>query len=159
MDDTLNFESRSNGRPLNGLTFYRPMRRRLLIIASVFLILVAIGIGGALFAINRAVESRNGPIHRFPFPAEETFLTDDRAAAIGREVMNRDRYPESAWRMRQDDRSKAPDGRSDRFFLRNTLDPDQGVVSFFCDQSPTPTRYVNIEVRNGEVTAQGTLGK
>src|SRR5678815_4254583 len=107
------------------------MRRRLLIIASMFLTLVIIGVGGALFAINRAIESRNGPIHRFPFPARETFLTDDRAAAIGREVMNRDGYTESTWRMLEDDRSKAPDGRPDRFFLRNILDPNQGVVSFF----------------------------
>jgi hypothetical protein len=73
--------------------------------------------------------------------------------------MNQDGFPESGWRMMEDDRSKAPDGRPDRFFLRNTIDPNQGVVSFYCEKSQTPTRYVNIEMKNGEVTAQGTLGK
>ena len=65
------------------------MRVRLLILGGILLAVVAVGVGGILSAINRATDSRSGPVHRFPVPAGEIFLTDDRAAAIGREVMNR----------------------------------------------------------------------
>ena len=133
--------------------------RRLVIIASICLTLVLVGVGGILLAINRAVDSRSGPVHRFAVPAGETFLTDDRAAAIGREVMNRDGFPETTWKLMNDDRTKAPDGRPDRFLTRNTINPNQGSVYFHCNNSPTPQRFVNIELRDGEITAQGTLGK
>jgi hypothetical protein len=60
------------------------MRRRpLLIIASVFLALIVVGVGGMFFAINainRAIESRNGPVHRFQIAATQAFLTDEEAA-------------------------------------------------------------------------------
>ena len=135
------------------------MRRRLLIIASAGLALVVVGVGGIFFAINRAIDSRSGPVHRFPVSAGETFLTDDRAATIGREVMNRDGFPEPAWKLMTDDRTEAPDGRPDRFLTRNTINPNRGCVSFHCDNSPTPDRFVNIELRDGKFTAQGTLGK
>ena len=135
------------------------MRRRPLIIAGVLVALVGVGVGGLLFAICRAVDSRSGPVHRFPLPAGETFLTDDRAAAIGREVMNRDGFPESEWRLMNDDRTKAPDGRPDQFLTRNTINPSEGSVYFYNANSPTPQRFVNIELRDGTITAQGTLGK
>jgi hypothetical protein len=138
---------------------YCTMRRRVFIIAGVVLALVGAGVGGILLAIDHAINSRSGPVHRFPIEAGETFLADDRAAAIGREVMNRDGFPESAWKLMNDDRSKAPDGRPDQFLLRNGTNADHGVVWFHCDSSPTPERYVNIELRDGEIKAQGTLGK
>jgi hypothetical protein len=58
-----------------------------------------------------------------------------------------------------DNRRKDPDGRPNRFLARNTINPNQGSVYFHCENSPTPQRSVNIELRDGEVTAQGTLGK
>ena len=94
-----------------------------------------------------------------PYPRAKPFLTDDRAAAIGREVMSRDGFPESAWKLMSDDRTKAPDGRPDQFLTRNTINANQGYVYFRCENSPTPQRFVNIEQRDGEITAQGTLGK
>ncbi len=135
------------------------MPQRFPIIASIVLALIVVGVGGIYFAISRAVESRSGPIHRFAIPSGETFLTDDRAAVIGREVMNRDGFPESAWKLMTDDRAKAPDGRPDQFLTRNPSNPNEGFVYFHCDNSPTPQRFVNIELREGEITAQGTLGK
>jgi hypothetical protein len=135
------------------------MRRRPLIIATICLTLIVVGVGGILFAINRAIDSRSGPVHRFSVPAGETFLTDDRAATIGREVMNRDGFPESAWKLMTDDRTKAPDGRPDQFLTRNTINPNQGYVYFHCDNSPTPQRFIQIKLRDGEITAQGSLGK
>ena len=140
---------------------YPPDRsmRRLLKITSVVVALAA-GVGGILFAIGYAIsESRRGPVHRFPLPAGETFLTDDRAAAIGREVMNRDGFPEAAWKLMTADDGKAPDGRPDRFLSRNTVDANQGTLHFHCENSPTPERFVRIELRDGEITARGTLGK
>ena len=135
------------------------MRRRLLVIATTLLALVVIGVGGILFAIKHAIDARSGPVHRFPAPAGETFLTDDRAAAIGREVMNRDGFPESEWKLMTDDRTKAPDGRPDQFLTRNTINPNQGYVYFHCNDSPTPQRFIQVELRDGEITAQGSLGK
>jgi hypothetical protein len=135
------------------------MRRRLVIITSISLALIVVGVGGILFAINRAIDSRSGPVHRFPVAAGETFLTDDRAATIGREVMKRDGFPESAWKLMTDDRTKAPDGRPDQFLTRNTINPNQGSVYFHCDNSAAPQRFVNIELRDGQIMAQGTLGK
>ena len=58
-----------------------------------------------------------------------------------------------------DDRTTAPDGRPDRFLTRNTSDANQGYVYFHCDNSPTPQRIVQIELRGAEIIAQGTLGK
>ena len=42
---------------------------------------------------------------------------------------------------------------------KNTINPNQGYVYFYCANSPTPQRFVNIELRDGTITAQGTLGK
>jgi hypothetical protein len=135
------------------------MRRRLLILASIVLTVVVVGVGGILFAINRAIDARSGPVHHFPVPAGETVLTDARAATIGRDLMNRDGFPESAWKLMTDDRTKAPDGRPDQFLTRNTINSNQGYVYFYCENSPTPQRFVNIGFRDGQITAQGTLGK
>jgi hypothetical protein len=129
------------------------MSRRL-IIAIAVLTPIVVGIGGSVFlaidrAADRAIESRSGPVHRFPLAAGRASLTDQDAARLARDVMNRDGLPEPAWWMEVDDRPKAPDDRSDRFF----------AVAFWCDDSPTPRRFVHIEVRNGEVVARGVFGK
>jgi hypothetical protein len=150
------------GRQMSSVSFKSrspDLRRRFLAIATVVLALIVIGVGATFFAINRAIESGSAPVHRFPVSSGESFLTNDRAAAIAREVMNRDGFPESAWRLMNDDRTKAPYGRPDQFLTRNTINLDQGCVSFHCESSPTPDRFVNIELRDGEITAQGSLGK
>ena len=145
-------------RPLNGMTFYGPMRRRITI-ASIVIALVVASVGGILLRINRAIESLSGPIYHFPVPAGESFLTDDRAAVVAREVMNRDGYPEAAWKLLGDDRTKAPDGRPDRNMARNGINPNRGFVSFYSANSRPHQRFVSIEIHDGEITAQGTLGK
>ena len=138
-------------------------RRRRLIATSVALALIVIAAVGIVLAINRAVDrvidSRSGPVHHFPIPAGETFLTDDRAAAIGREVMNRDGFAESDWELMTDDRSKAPDGRRDPSTTFRTGGAHQVSVRFHCPTSPTPIRYVNVEWREDEITARGVFGK
>ena len=132
------------------------MQRRLLTTASILLALIAIGVVGIVFALNQTIESGSGPVHRFPLLEGETFLTDERAAAIGREVMNRDGFPEAEWKLASDDRSKAPNGRPDQFLTRNTIDPNQGYVSFYSGNS---ARFVSVELRDGTITAAGSLGK
>jgi hypothetical protein len=134
------------------------MRRRL-IIASIFLGVIVAGVAGILFAINRTIESRNGPVYHFTVPKEETFLTDDRAASVAREVMNRDGLPESAWELMKDNRTRSPDDRPDQYLTRGTINSNQGSVHFYCANAPRPQRYVNVELRNGEITAQGSFGK
>ena len=135
------------------------MRRRLITIACALMALAVLAVGGMLYALNRGTNARLGPIHRFAAPAEEQFLTDDRAVVIAREVMKRDGFPESAWKLMQDDRSTAPNGRPDLYLVRNAHDPNGGMIYFHCDNSPPPQRFVHLELRNGEITARGELGK
>lgn len=134
------------------------MKPRRLIIASI-LTLIALGVGSYVVAINRAIEARHGPVHRFRVAADPALLTDEEAGRLAREVMTRDGYPEAAWRMMEDDRSKAPDGRPDRFLCRNADNPNHGVVAIHCEEPPGGARFVRLEMSNGEVTGQGTLGK
>ncbi len=135
------------------------MRRRVFIIAGTLMAIAVLTVGGMLYAIHRAENARLGPVHRFPVLAGESFLSDERAVEIAREVMKRDRLPESAWKLMEDDRTKAPDGRPDRYLSRNLDDPNIGMIAFYSDHSQTPTRYVNLEFRNGEITARGAFGK
>jgi len=135
------------------------MQRRLLIVTGIILTLIVVGIAGVLLAVNHAIDARSGPIHHFAVPAGETFLTDERAAAIGRDVMELDGYPKSTWTLMTDDRTKAPDGRPDQYLTRNSINANRGFVYFYSASSPTPQRFVNIELRNGEITGQGSLGK
>jgi hypothetical protein len=135
------------------------MRRRVIIIAGTLMALAVLAVGGMLYAINRGMNARLGPVHRFAAPAGESFLTDERAVVIAREVMKRDRFPESAWKLMEDDRTKAPDGRPDRYLTRNLNDPNDGMIYFHCDNSPTPQRFVHLEFRNGEIAARGEFGK
>jgi hypothetical protein len=135
------------------------MRRRVIIIAGIVLALAALSVGGMLYAINRGMNARLGPVHRYSAAAGEQFLTEEHAVVIAREVMNRDGFPESAWKLMEDDRSKAPDGRPDRYMVRNVDDPNRAMIYFHCDNSPTPQRFVHLEFRNGQITAQGELGK
>ena len=121
--------------------------------------LAIIGVGSVLFRINLAANARLGPLHRFTASGGDTFLTEEHAIAIARDVMNRDGFPESAWRMMEDDRSKAPDGRPDRYVVRNDDNPNRGMIYFHCDSSPTPQRFVHVEFRGDQIEAQGELGK
>jgi hypothetical protein len=135
------------------------MRRRVIIIAGTLIALAALTVGGMLYAINRGMNARLGPLHRFPASAGESFLTDERAVVIAREVMKRDGFPESAWKLMEDDRTKAPDGRPDRYLTRNLNVPNDWMIYFHCDNSPTQQRFVHLEFRNGEITARGEFGK
>ena len=135
------------------------MRRRLITTACALMALVLLAVSGMLYALNRATNARLGPIHRFAAPAGEQFLTDDRAVVIAREVMRRDGFPESAWKLIQDDRSQAPNGRADVYLVRKPNDPNGGMIYFHCDNSPMPQRFVHVELRDGEITARGELGK
>jgi len=138
--------------------FYCPMRHRITI-ASIVLTLIVASVGGILLRIHRAIESLSGPVHHFSVPASESFLTDERAAAVAREVMNRDGYPEAGWKLMEYDHTKAADGRPDRNMTRNSVNPNRGTVYFYSANSPTPQRFVGIELQDGKITAQGTLGK
>ena len=131
-----------------------PMGRRPRIPTIVFMLVLSLGIGGAAYAISRAVtlsralDSRSGPVHRFPLPAGRATLVNEEASRLAREVMHRDGYPAPAWRMVDDDRRTSAHARNGLF-----------AFAFWCEDSPTPNRYVRIEVRGGEVVGQGTLGK
>jgi hypothetical protein len=133
--------------------------QRALILGGAGLVLLVLGVIGLRYMVHHAVDSALGPVHRFPVPEGETFLTDDRAAAVAREVMNRDGYPETAWRLLEDGRSKSPDGLPDVYLARNASNPNQGYVTFRSDDAAQPQRTVNLELRDGEIEASGRLVK
>ena len=111
------------------------MRRRLLIIATFAVALVAAIASGGRWEIkhlaNAVVEYRYGPTHRFPLKAAgSTFLTDSRALSLAREVMSADGYLPSEWEPIEDRRTKAPDGSADIYIARNGLEPNGGFITF-----------------------------
>jgi hypothetical protein len=135
------------------------MRRKSLNFASILLALAGIAIGAVIVAVKSENDRRSGPVHHFPVLPGETFLAEDRAITITREVMSRDGLVESRWMIVPDDRSKAPDGRPDRYLFRNGQNLNRGMIHFHLDGARMSDRLVTIEWGNGEITAQGTFGK
>ena len=119
----------------------------------------AIAVVSLWWSLDRAMAARLGPVYRFDAAANETFLTDDRAVEIARVVMRQDGLPESAWKLMEDDRTTAPDGRRDRYLIRYPDDPNRGMVYFHCDHTSTPQRFVHVEFRDRAITARGEFGK
>ncbi len=67
---------------------------------------------------------------RRPWPAGAAFLTETEALRIADLAMEAAGYPTSGWLPLKDDRSQAPDGRPDEYLVRNTIDPNDGMIMF-----------------------------
>ena len=116
-------------------------------------ILVAILLLAAVFVgfgwMDRHIKNaRSGPVHSFQMNPLPAFVSDDLALTKAREVMTADGYDMSVWRPHEDDRTMAPDGTKDKYFVRNAIRPNDGFVLF---QDPTlkqsnPQRIIRIEL-------------
>jgi hypothetical protein len=134
------------------------MRRRLLYAAGIVFTLGVVCAIALLVAVQRSLDARNGPTHHFAARAGDTFLMEDHALELARQVMSRDGFSDEEWTVLSDDRSNAPDGRADEYMVRNPDNPNNAVLAFVAGTTKQ-TRFIHIEWRNGEVVAQGTLGK
>ncbi|HUB27758.1 MAG TPA: hypothetical protein VL992_20205 [Tepidisphaeraceae bacterium] len=138
------------------------MKRKSLYTIGVAIVLLMAGAAVSLnYAINQAIAARYGPVYRFPIPSGEKFLTDKTAESISRQVMKQDGFSASDWTLVTDERTWAPDGEADHYLVRNT-DPNQGFVGFYCASAPVGRpnqRLINLQLSNGQITAQGYLGK
>lgn len=65
-----------------------------------------------------------------PNTAPGAFLTEDDALAIANSAMEAAGYPTDQWLVVPDDRTQAPDGRPDGYFVRNSIDPHRGTFMF-----------------------------
>lgn len=74
--------------------------------------------------------ARQGPEHRFELNPPPPFLTETMALEKARESLQLDGFDPTEWDAVKDDRTKAPDGRPDEYFLRNTLNPNEGSIQF-----------------------------
>src|SRR5688572_233180 len=98
------------------------MKTRTVIFLAVGLLLL--GIVSVPYLIHRSVQSRIGPQHVYELPEEPKFLTEELAMERARETLALDGLDAAAWQPVPDDRSKAPDGRTDQFLSRNTITPN-----------------------------------
>jgi hypothetical protein len=71
---------------------------------------------------------------RRPFPASSGFLREEDALKIARNALDTADYSSKEWLPLKVDRSKAPDGRPDEFFLRNADDASSGQIMFRNDK-------------------------
>jgi hypothetical protein len=127
---------------------------------AVFLVFVTgTVVAGILVADMYASDPLSGPVYRFPLLPGETSLNDDRAVTIAQDVMKRDGFTESSWTMLHGDPSEPLKGRAEHFLSRDAKNTNRGHIYFDFAGSPRRGRFVFIELHDGEITAQGTLGK
>lgn len=130
------------------------MKTRTIIFLGVGVLLLAVA--AVPYLIHRSVQSRIGPQHIYELSEQPKFLTEELAMERARETLIRDGLDATAWQPVPDDRSKAPDGRTDQFLLRNTITPNHGSIMF---RSSTGTRFVSVELDGRRVVCQTSIGK
>jgi hypothetical protein len=82
------------------------------------------------FALERALEKRNGPKHVFALTEQAPFLQEAVALEKAHQALLRDGFTGEAWQPVEDGRTAAPDGRPDRHLARNSTYPLEGSLIF-----------------------------
>jgi hypothetical protein len=118
--------------------------------------LLLLGVAAVSYIAHRAVQSRIGPQHVYELAEQPKFLTEELAIAKARETLTRDGLDIAAWQPVPDDRTKAPDGRTDEFLSRNTITPNHGSIMF---TNGTGTRFVSVELDGRRLVCQTSIGK
>jgi hypothetical protein len=129
-------------------------RKRAIRVSIVFAVaaLLLVGIVVVPDAFDRALKAGFvGPEHVYQLSEHPHYLTEDLAIAKGRETMARDGFDTNAWTLVPDDRSSAPDGRDDLYFVRNTKNPNQG--SFTVRDASGSRRFVHVQLEGNRVTS------
>ena len=130
------------------------MKKRTIILLAV---VVLAGVAAVPHLIHRSVQSRVGPQHVFQLSEQPAFLTEELALAKARETLARDGLNASVWQPQRDGRTTAPDGRTDEFAARNTIDSNRVVFVF--TSSSARTRFVSVELDRSRVVCQTSIAK
>jgi hypothetical protein len=131
------------------------MKKRIIIGIVVVLSLIAgaylIGLG--LFHLFWA--TRTGPKYVFAVNPQPMFLTDNLAYQKAEEVMRKDGYDPTVWRVNPDDRTAAPDGEKDKHLVRNALNPNDGFIMFWGPNYQR--RSIDIELNGTQLVCRGVM--
>jgi hypothetical protein len=130
------------------------VKKRTIILLAV---VVLAGVAAVPCLIHRWVQSRVGPQHVFQLSEQPAFLTEELALAKARETLARDGLNASVWQPQRDGRTTAPDGRTDEFAARNTIDSNRVVFVF--TSSSARTRFVSVELDRSRVVCQTSIAK
>jgi len=130
------------------------VKKRTIILLAV---VVVAGAAAVPYLIHRSVQSRIGPQHVFQLSERPAFLTEELALAKAREALARDGLDPSVWQPQRDGRTTAPDGRTDKFAVRNTIDSNRVVFAF--TSSTARIRFVSVELDGSRVVCQTSIAK
>ena len=130
-------------------------RKRTIVVSSVIgsVALLSVGIIVVLpGAFDRSLKARLvGPEHIYQLPGQPQYLTEELAIAKGRETLAQDGFDTNAWTLVPDNRSSAPDGKADLYFVRNTRNPNQGT--FTVRDASGSRRFVQVELQGNRLTS------
>lgn len=130
------------------------MNKRTIILLAVVLLA---GVAAVPYLVHHSVQSRIGAKYVFQLSERPAFLTEELALAKARETLMRDGLDASVWQPQRDGRTTAPDGRTDEFAARNTIDSNRVVFAF--TSSATQTRFVSVELAGNQVICLSSIGK
>ena len=82
------------------------------------------------YALEKALEKRNGPEHVFVITAQSEFLEEAVALEKAHQALLLDGFTNGAWQPAKDGRTAAPDGRPDLYLARNSIYPLRGYLIF-----------------------------
>jgi hypothetical protein len=110
-----------------------------------------------LYLVDRNLRAGVGPEHTFSLAEQPPYLTEELALAKAREALDLDGLDGVNWLPADRGWTTAPDGRVDRFMTRNQDNPDRAVFMF--QRGERNTRFVSVELREGQVVCQTYQGK
>ena len=128
-------------------------RRRLRLVASLtppsLLVWLAIQLPECS---NRRPDQRHGPLHTLGSPSDPNGLTEELALKCAVRAMIEDGFSTNEWSPLPDGRSTAPNGKPDRFLVRNVHNPNRGVAAF--PTNDFPVFNVQLERSGNEIAAR-----
>jgi len=128
-------------------------RTIIFLVAALFIL----GVAAVPYLIHRSLQSRVGPEHVFELSNRPAFLTEELALAKARETLTRDGFDPTIWQPQRDSRTTDPNGRTDEFAARNTINSNRVVFAF--TNGSISTRFVSVELAGSRVICQSALGK
>jgi hypothetical protein len=130
--------------------------RTIIILAS---LAVLFGLAASFsYFLDRSLKARSGPVRCFELSESPPFLTEELALEKARETLRRDGLDTAHWMPRPDGRTKAPDGRTDQFMGRNSINGNRGVF-LFSGGANGLERFVSVELHSNLVVCQSSIGK
>jgi hypothetical protein len=137
------------------VAFARLVKTRTIIFGAAGLLLMLVA--AVPYLVHRSVRSRIGQPHTFTLPESPRFLTEELALAKARDTLNRDGYDVAVWQPMRDGRTTAPDGRTDEFMARNTINPNDGAI-LFTNITASP-RFVSVRLNGSQVVCRTSIAK